>query len=229
MLGVLSERGGKPFDPPAIDQLRDLAGPHPLLLQIAAYHAFDRQQAHGGALDADMMAEVRQQFLVEAEDHWAYFWSILSDREQRLLALFPLAWQSDPGGVRRLEQAGLVRRSSGAAVPLSPEFAVFVGRQPIAGLLQAPPATLDQRQRLALWRGRQLELQRAEFDLLACLVAHAGEVVPHRALDAHVWHDDVQLDDERLKTTVKTLRRALGEDAGYIQNVRGIGYTFAVP
>jgi DNA-binding response OmpR family regulator len=89
---------------------------------------------------------------------------------------------------------------------------------------------LDASQRLALLRGRPLALTPTEFNLLACLVERAGQVVQHRELQSHVWHDEAPLDldveSERLRTTLRTLRRALGPDADCIHNVRGVGYTF---
>jgi DNA-binding response OmpR family regulator len=111
-------------------------------------------------------------------------------------------------------------------VPLSPAFQAFVSRQPVAGLLHAPPIVLEPAQRVALLRGQALSLTATEFELLTCLVANAGQVVSHQALEAHVWHEQYIEDPERLKTAIKTLRNALGQDDDCIQNVRGQGYRF---
>ena len=228
LLSRLSARGGAPFSPATADALRGLAGPHPLLLQIAAYHAFETLARRPGAAE-DLDAEAQGHFLSDAQAHWTYFWSILAPQDQRLLALLPLLWRSDPAGVKRLEHAALVVRRGAEVAPLSASFAAFVGQQQVPGLVQSPPVTLDPQQRTALLRGQVLDLTRAEFDLLACLMTRAGQVITHRELDAQIWHDEIPLDPERLKTTVKTLRRALGADAGCVQNIRGVGYTFAAP
>ena len=62
--------------------------------------------------------------------------------------------------------------------------------------------------------------------MLVCLLAEAGRVVAHRQLEERVWPGEYIDDPERLKTAIKTLRRALGDAASCLQNVRGTGYMF---
>ena len=241
LLSRLSERGGLPFGPELVAFLLDLTGPHPLLLQIAGYYAFQAlleavdSGSTTGSLQPAYQASVRRNFVADAMSHWRYYWHKLSGPEQRLLALLPVAEQIDPAGLRRLEEMGLVRISPDATgqgserLPLSPVFRDFVNAQAVPGLLQAPPVTLYPEQRLALLRGAPIHLPPTEFRLLVCLLQHGGQVASYQTLSETIWPDETMYepDLERLKTSVKTLRRLLGADRGCIQNVPRRGYRFA--
>jgi hypothetical protein len=227
LLTGLAARSGVTLAPATLAFLLDLAGTQPLLLQMAGYSLFELQADPGAPLREHDRNHIRRHFLAEAEAHWSYAWKNLSVEDRKHLALFPLTQHTHPEATRRLEQAGLVRRREAEVRLLSPAFQEFVARQAVPGLLQAPPFTLERDRHLALCRGRPLSLTPTEFSLLAYLVAHAGQVVPHRELELHVWNDISPVKDpNRLKTTLKTLRRALGDDAVCIQNVRGVGYRF---
>jgi hypothetical protein len=227
LLTELPMRNGVLFAPSIIEHILDLAGPHPLLLQIAGYYTFERLCETGQPLTERDTELIQRRFHDEAEGHWDYFWRTLSLEDQRLLALLPVDGQRNPMGVQRLERAGLIVASDSAPIaPLSPAFRAFVARQQIPDLAQAPPVTLDPTRQIALVRHQPLTLPRAEFDLLACLVKRAGHVVPHAELEAHVWPSEGPTDPERLKNTLKALRKSLGAAGECIQNVRGVGYTF---
>ena len=216
------------FTAQTLDSLFDLAGPHPLLLQIAGYHAFDLQRALGRPLDRRDYPEITQRFLSEAEDRWRYLWDNLSVEDQRFLALLPLVQATDVERARRLCYVGLVRQSDHSHLAyLSPAFEEFVRRQSVSGIVQASSVTIVPEERVALVNGRTLALSPITFGLLQCLVTNADQVVSHRELETQIWLDEFVEDPERLKMAIKTLRRALGTNAKYIQNVRGAGYKFA--
>ena len=227
LLTGLATLGGTTFSPATIEFLLDLAGPHPLLLQLAAYQAFDLKAASDAPLSETEQATVRRRFWAEARTHWTYTWRSLSPQDQKHLVLLPLARRSEPEAVRRLEDAGVVLQRDNDFILLSSSFRKFVAQQSVPGVVQAPPVILDLDQRITLLGDQPLALTPTEFDLLACLVAQAGQVVPHLALESQVWPNEYVEDPDRLKTTIKTLRRALGQDARYIQNVRGVGYKFS--
>lgn len=235
LLTDLAAKGGVSFTSTLIDCLLNLAGPHPFLLQVAAYHGFEYITAITASLNGTGCDQIRRQFLGEAEAHWAYAWSQLSPQDQKLLTLLPLTQQSNPGAVRRLQEAGVVVQHADGFVPLSPAFREFVARQSVVGVSQAYPITLDLEQRRALLHDRLLSLTPIEFDLLACLVERAGEVISHDQLISQVWSDQYPEDPhqsyvqgpDRLKTGVRTLRRALGDDARRIENIRSVGYKFS--
>ena len=85
---------------------------------------------------------------------------------------------------------------------------------------------LDARGRQA-WRGeRALELSAREFDLLECLMQHAGQVLTHRELLEQVWGSDFEGESNAVKVYVAHLRQKLSA-AGkpdLIHAVRGVGY-----
>ncbi len=78
----------------------------------------------------------------------------------------------------------------------------------------------------SVWRGRQrVELSHLSYRLLAELVRSASKPVSIKVLSERVWQ--TQVTGDTVKQRVKTLRRALGDDANsprYIENVRGHGY-----
>ena len=69
------------------------------------------------------------------------------------------------------------------------------------------------------------------FDILACLVQHAGQVVRHDELIAHVWAD-VRVSPGTLRVHLAALRKVLGcrpDHIRYIANIPGRGYCFVAP
>jgi DNA-binding winged helix-turn-helix (wHTH) protein/Tfp pilus assembly protein PilF len=76
--------------------------------------------------------------------------------------------------------------------------------------------------------GKPLAATGRVFDLLLCLVEHAGELLDKRTLMDAVWRD-VVVEEANLTQTVHTLRRLLSErpnDHRFIVTVPGRGYRF---
>lgn len=91
---------------------------------------------------------------------------------------------------------------------------------------------LDPGARIARAEGRELELSRKEFDLLAELMRHAGQVVKREDLMSEVWDTNWFGSTKTLDVHIGWLRRKLGEDPAtpaYIETVRGVGFRFAAP
>jgi DNA-binding response OmpR family regulator len=80
------------------------------------------------------------------------------------------------------------------------------------------------------WHGdEELELSRKEFDLLALLVRHAGEVLTRERIMAEVWDANWFGSTKTLDMHVSWLRRKLGDDAAdprHVVTVRGVGLRF---
>ena len=77
--------------------------------------------------------------------------------------------------------------------------------------------------------GAEVTLTPKEFELLAFLIAHKGQVFGRDQLLASVWGFDFAGDSRTVDTHVKTLREKLGENADrprWIETVRGVGYRF---
>ena len=91
---------------------------------------------------------------------------------------------------------------------------------------------LDPAARIARLGGRELDLSRKEFDLLAELMRHAGRVVKREDLMSKVWDVNWFGSTKTLDVHIGWLRRKLGDDPAhptYIETVRGVGFRFAAP
>ena len=89
---------------------------------------------------------------------------------------------------------------------------------------------LDPAARRATLDSVDLELSRKEFDLLAELMRHAGEVVKREELMEKVWDTNWFGSTKTLDVHIGWLRRKLGDDPAdprYIETVRGVGFRFA--
>lgn len=105
---------------------------------------------------------------------------------------------------------------------------------PVAGgpeIAARPPARLplstDEATRRAEVHGKDLDLTRVEFDLLACLLAAPGRVFTRAQLIDRVWGDGFAITDRTVDSHVKGLRKKVSEaggDAALIETVRGVGY-----
>jgi DNA-binding response OmpR family regulator len=71
-------------------------------------------------------------------------------------------------------------------------------------------------------RGRDVELTRREFELIAFLAAHPGRVFGRGELLDRVWGEDFLGTERTVDQHVAQLRQRLGE--GVIETVRGRGY-----
>jgi predicted ATPase/DNA-binding winged helix-turn-helix (wHTH) protein len=89
------------------------------------------------------------------------------------------------------------------------------------------PFSLLPERRLLLEGDREVRLGGRAFDILACLVEHAGEVVGKEQLSARAW-PQTYVEESNLKIQISALRRALG-DHRYIVTVPGRGYSFVAP
>jgi two-component system alkaline phosphatase synthesis response regulator PhoP len=68
-----------------------------------------------------------------------------------------------------------------------------------------------------------------DYDLLLALARHPGMVLSRRQLLAAVWDDDAYVDERVVDVHIRSLRRALGDDATHpliIEAVRSVGYRF---
>ena len=99
-------------------------------------------------------------------------------------------------------------------------------RRQVGGLVVEPRA------RRATLDGRDLDLTRLEFDLLAHLAQRSPDVVTRRELLAEVWRQPYGGGDKTVDVHLSWLRRKLGETAAeprYIHTVRGVGVKLEAP
>jgi len=104
--------------------------------------------------------------------------------------------------------------------------------EPATGATTVGGLTIDGQRRTASLDGRELDLSRLEFDLLAHLVRRSPEVVTRRELLAEVWRQPHGGADKTIDVHLSWLRRKLGESAGsprYLRTVRGVGIKLEAP
>jgi len=109
----------------------------------------------------------------------------------------------------------LLRRESPARVP---------------NALVAGALTLDIDSRTVALAGEVVAVSTLEFDVLACLVESAGQVVSRDALVRRIRGIEYDGFDRSVDVCVSRLRRRFGDDAGEprrIKTVRGKGYLLA--
>ena len=83
---------------------------------------------------------------------------------------------------------------------------------------------LDRQSKMAILRGKAVDLNRQEFDLLAMLLANRGRQLLRSQLIDEVWGFGDEVNDNTLTVAVKRLRKKLGPYGHFIKTVRGMGY-----
>src|SRR6266571_2900444 len=95
--------------------------------------------------------------------------------------------------------------------------------------LIAGPLRIDLAGRRVNCRGKELDLQPKQFDLLTYLVRNRGTVLTRDQLLHNVWGYDYVGDTRTVDVHVRWLREKIEEDPAnprLIQTVRGVGYRF---
>jgi DNA-binding response OmpR family regulator len=86
---------------------------------------------------------------------------------------------------------------------------------------------MDFTQQAVILDSERVILTRKEYDLLALLVQHAGEIIPREALLMQVWGYSPEIRTRTLDVHVRRLRKKLGGYADqYIETIFGVGYRF---
>jgi len=86
---------------------------------------------------------------------------------------------------------------------------------------------LDFGRKTALLDTKPLVLTRKEYDLLALLIQHAGELVTRETLLLRVWGYSNQIRTRTLDVHIRRLRKKIGDQSGtYIETIFGVGYRF---
>lgn len=222
LIRSLAAKGGLAWPEPILQGLLEWAGPHPLFLQVSGYHAVEAERAgHGGER---LLAETARRAWPDMLPHFQYAWQSLSEPERYAVATIPAG--QEPAVLLRLEAQCLVRRAGERHVYLSAAWRRFVRQQPVARVLQSESVVVDRVRRAVLVGERPAHLTRTQFEVLAYLMAHAGQPVSIRELESAVWQEEYVEDPERVKAVIKHLRKALGAAGRQIVNRRGLGYLY---
>lgn len=94
----------------------------------------------------------------------------------------------------------------------------------VAESLVYPDLTIDLARRLVRRGTETLPLTPREWDLLALLARHAGQVVTHKQLLTAIWGPAHAHDVQYLRVYVGQLRQKLGEAGALVGTEPGVGY-----
>ena len=143
---------------------------------------------------------------------------------------------------RREEQDRIAGLRQGAddyvAKPFSPQELILRVGAVLRRVQQAPPAgkggkvvrvgpfTVDTGAARADVDGRELDLTPTEYRLLLTLMERRGRVQSRRQLLEAVWEVTANIATRTVDMHVQRLRNKLGDQAEWIETVRGFGYRF---
>ncbi len=94
--------------------------------------------------------------------------------------------------------------------------------------IEAGPFYLDKSTFKSYLNSEEMELTTTEFKLLSTLLEANGEPVKRASLLRDIWGYTDMVHTRTLDTHVKRLREKLGDEARWIQTIRGVGYSLAV-
>jgi two-component system KDP operon response regulator KdpE len=86
---------------------------------------------------------------------------------------------------------------------------------------------LHPERRLLKKNGKEIRLTPTEFDLIACLMTHAGHPILHAKLLTTVWGPEYGEEREYLRTFIMQLRKKIEDDPAnpaYLKTVNYLGY-----
>jgi two-component system alkaline phosphatase synthesis response regulator PhoP len=83
---------------------------------------------------------------------------------------------------------------------------------------------IDRERYVVVQEGKEINLPKKEFELLALLASKPGNVFTREVILDRVWGGEVVVGDRTIDVHVRKLREKLGED--FIRTVKGIGYKF---
>jgi DNA-binding response OmpR family regulator len=101
--------------------------------------------------------------------------------------------------------------------------------EPPSGLLRFGALVIDRAAHSVRLNDKPIALSSSEFELLACLASHAGEIQSREALFRRLYKRDYDGLDRTLDVRISHLRKKLGEDGDTSERIKtiwGQGYLF---
>jgi len=96
--------------------------------------------------------------------------------------------------------------------------------EPKRDQIQLGELALDIPRHQVTFRGKELELTATEFKLMTILAQRKGRVQSREQLLKDVWGYESVIDTRTVDTHMRRLREKLGDAAGCLDTVRGVGY-----
>jgi two-component system, OmpR family, phosphate regulon response regulator PhoB len=95
--------------------------------------------------------------------------------------------------------------------------------------LQLGTIVVDTEHHRVYLAGREITLTATEFRLLQLLLERKGRVQSREHLLLTVWNYETEIETRTVDTHVRRLREKLGDQAGLLETVRGMGYRMVDP
>jgi two-component system alkaline phosphatase synthesis response regulator PhoP len=95
-----------------------------------------------------------------------------------------------------------------------------------SGLIKIGSLTIDPENYEAFRNGEKLQLTLKEFELLKQLASTPGKVLTRDFLLDHIWGYEFYGETRTVDVHIRHIRQKLGDDAHYIETIRGVGYKF---
>jgi two-component system alkaline phosphatase synthesis response regulator PhoP len=86
--------------------------------------------------------------------------------------------------------------------------------------------SIDREKYLVVKDGKELNLPKKEFELLALLLSKPGKVFTRETILNDVWGQDIVVGDRTIDVHIRKLREKIGEEL--IKTVKGVGYKFEI-
>ncbi|MBW7893929.1 MAG: response regulator transcription factor [Opitutaceae bacterium] len=93
--------------------------------------------------------------------------------------------------------------------------------------LQIGGIAIDSERHEVTLHGKPVELTATEFKLLRLLMERRGRVQTREHLLINVWNYETEIETRTVDTHVRRLREKLGDQADWIETIRGVGYRMA--
>lgn len=83
---------------------------------------------------------------------------------------------------------------------------------------------IDKNRYVVIKEGREMELPKKEFELLALLYSKPQKVFTREEIFSSIWGDNVIVGDRTIDVHIRKLREKIGDD--FIKTIKGVGYKF---
>ena len=93
-------------------------------------------------------------------------------------------------------------------------------------ILKAEGLHLDLEFKRCTVDGEEVKLTRKEYELLAYLISHRGQICSREQILGRVWSDEVVVLDRTIDVNITRLRSKIGPYGSYIVTRSGFGYGF---
>ncbi len=95
-------------------------------------------------------------------------------------------------------------------------------------IINAGPVKIDLQKKTVSVEGEPVQFSKKEFEILALIASHPGEIYSRESLIAELWKDAPYVLDRTVDVHIARIRGKLGAYKNYITNRTGYGYIFKV-